>query len=43
MARSDEENGAPTGTVRGMPLGYEPLSEEDIQLVDSWVAQGRLR
>ena len=43
MARSDEENGAPTGAVRGMPLGYEPLSAEDIQLVDSWIAQGRLR
>ena len=43
MARSDEENGAPTAAVRGMPLGYEPLSAEDIQLVDSWIAQGRLR
>ncbi len=43
LARHDEENGAETGPVRGMPLGYEPLSAEDIQLVESWVAQGRPR
>lgn len=43
LARHDEENGADTGSVRGMPLGYEPLELEDIQLVESWVAQGRPR
>jgi mono/diheme cytochrome c family protein len=43
LARHDEENGAETGAVRGMPLGYEPLPAEDIQLVESWVAQGRPR
>lgn len=43
LARREEENGAPTGEVRGMPLGYDPLSPEDIQLVDTWIAQGRPR
>ncbi len=43
LARHDEESGAETGAVRGMPLGYEPLSMEDIQLVETWVAQGRPR
>lgn len=41
LARYDEENGAETGAVRGMPLGYDPLSLEEIQLVETWVAQGR--
>jgi hypothetical protein len=31
------------GAVRGMPLGYDPLPLEEIQLVESWVAQGRPR
>lgn len=31
------------GALRGMPLGYDPLSAEDIQLVESWIAQGRKR
>jgi mono/diheme cytochrome c family protein len=43
LARHDEENGGETGAVRGMPLGYDPLSLEDIQLVETWVAQGRPR
>ena len=43
LARHDEESGAPTGDVRGMPLGYEPLSLDDIQLVETWIAQGRPR
>lgn len=43
LARHDEESGAATGAVRGMPLGYEPLPPEDIQLVESWIAQGRPR
>ena len=41
LARYDEEAGASTGVVRGMPLGYDPVSLEDIQLVDTWIAQGR--
>ncbi len=43
LARHDEVDGAPTGEVRGMPLGYEPLPVEEIQLVDTWIAQGRPR
>jgi mono/diheme cytochrome c family protein len=43
LARHDEVGGASTGEVRGMPLGYDPLSAEEIQLVESWVAQGRPR
>lgn len=43
IARHDEEQGAETGKVRGMPLGYAPLSAEDIQLVETWAAQGRPR
>lgn len=43
LARHDEEAGGETGAVRGMPLGYEPLPPEDIQLVETWVAQGRPR
>lgn len=41
LARHDEEGGAATGAVRGMPLGYPALSAEEIQLVETWVAQGR--
>jgi len=41
LARHDEEAGAPTGPVRGMPLGYAPASLEEIQLVETWIAQGR--
>ena len=43
LARHDEERGAPTSEVRGMPLGYDPLSAEEIQLVDTWISQGRPR
>ena len=43
LARYDEEAGAPTGEVRGMPLGYDPISIEEIQLVDTWISQGRPR
>ncbi len=42
LARHDEVAGE-NGPVRGMPLGYDPLSPEEIQLVESWVAQGRPR
>jgi len=43
LARHAEEAGAETGPVRGMPLGYAPVSLEDIQLVDTWISQGRPR
>ncbi len=43
LARYDEEAGAATGEVRGMPLGYDPVSIEEIQLVDTWISQGRPR
>lgn len=43
LARHEEESGAETGTVRGMPLGYAPIALEDIQLVDTWIAAGRPR
>lgn len=44
VARHDEEEqNLETGKVRGMPLGYNPLSAEDIQLVETWVSQGRPR
>jgi len=41
LARHDELRAAPRDQVRGMPLGLPPLSAEDIQLVESWVAQGK--
>jgi hypothetical protein len=43
VARREEELGAATGEVRGMPLGYDPVSMEDVQLVETWIAQGRPR
>jgi mono/diheme cytochrome c family protein len=43
LARQAEEAGKPNPRVRGMPLGLPSLSPEDIQLVDSWIAQGRPR
>jgi mono/diheme cytochrome c family protein len=41
MARYAEEAGKPSPNVRGMPLGLPPLPLQDIQLVESWIAQGR--
>ncbi|MEI9951551.1 MAG: c-type cytochrome [Pseudomonadota bacterium] len=41
LARHDEQRSAPRDAVRGMPLGLPPLSAEDIQLVETWVAQGK--
>jgi mono/diheme cytochrome c family protein len=41
LARHDELRSAPRDAVRGMPLGLPPLSAVDIQLVESWVAQGK--
>jgi mono/diheme cytochrome c family protein len=43
LNRYAEEGGAATTDVRGMPLGYDPISLEEIQLVDTWIAQGRPR
>jgi cytochrome c2 len=40
VARHEETSGRPSGDVRGMPLGLPALSPEDIQLVETWVAQG---
>ena len=41
LARHDELRSAAGENLRGMPLGLPPLSAEDIQLVESWVAQGK--
>ena len=29
--------------IRGMPLGFEPVTPEELQLVESWIFQGRPR
>jgi mono/diheme cytochrome c family protein len=41
LARRHEVRGEESPEVRGMPLGLPPLSAEQLQLVESWVAQGR--
>lgn len=43
IARQREEAGQVDPQVRGMPLGLPALSAEQVQLVESWVAQGRPR
>ena len=43
LARHDEIGGRPSPDARGMPLGLPPLSPADIQLVDTWIAQGHGR
>jgi hypothetical protein len=44
LARHDEVDDARVDSdVRGMPLGYDPLPLDEIQLVDTWIAQGRPR
>ncbi|HJZ84765.1 MAG TPA: cytochrome c [Polyangia bacterium] len=43
LARQLEQTGRVVPGVRGMPLGLPALSPEDIQLVESWVLQGRPR
>jgi hypothetical protein len=40
-ARQSEEAGQPVAGVRGMPLGLPAVSAEDLQIVETWVAQGR--
>jgi cytochrome c2 len=41
IARQREDVGQVSDDVRGMPLGLPPLTAEQIQLVESWVEQGR--
>lgn len=43
LARRDEERGVVSEHVRGMPLGLPSLTPEQLQLVESWIAQGRPR
>ena len=43
LARQMEEAGHPDAEVRGMPLCYPSLSPEDVQLLESWIDQGRPR
>ncbi|HMR08191.1 MAG TPA: c-type cytochrome [Polyangiaceae bacterium] len=42
-ARHDEQAGKPRPDLRGMPLGMPALPAEDIQVLESWIAQGRPR
>lgn len=42
LARRTEESGNIDPAIRGMPLGLPALSPEDLQLVESWIAQGHL-
>lgn len=41
LARQLEEAGQPVPGLLGMPLGLPAFSPEAIQLVESWIAQGR--
>jgi cytochrome c551/c552 len=43
LARHREELGDVDPALRGMPLGLPSLPMEDIQLVTTWIAQGRRR
>jgi hypothetical protein len=43
LARREEEAGRPRSDVLGMPLGLPSLSAEQLQLVETWVAQGAPR
>lgn len=43
LLRREEEDGKLDPQIRGMPMGYPSLSPEEIQLVETWVAQGRPR
>ncbi len=42
LSRWTEEAGGEDPNIRGMPLGLPALSAEDLQLVESWIAQGHL-
>lgn len=41
LARYREEAGQRDPTIRGMPMGLPSVTMEDIQLVETWIAQGR--
>jgi len=43
LARQAEERGEVNPEVRGMPLGLPSLSSEQVQVLESWIAQGRPR
>ena len=43
LARQQEEVGKTISGIRGMPLGLPALSPQQLQLVESWIAQGRPR
>ena len=43
LARHTEEAGSTVPGIRGMPLGLPPLPLDDIQLVETWISQGRPR
>ncbi|MEZ4369741.1 MAG: cytochrome c [Polyangiaceae bacterium] len=43
LARQAEEAGKPNPEIRGMPLSLPALKPEEIQLVETWIAQGRPR
>jgi hypothetical protein len=44
LARASEERDPnAVGAVRGMPLGLPALPATDIQLIETWIAQGRPR
>ncbi len=41
MARYHELAGEPIEGITGMPLGLPPIALEEIQLLETWIAQGR--
>lgn len=41
LARREEERGRVVPGVLGMPLGLPALDQEELQLLESWIAQGR--
>jgi hypothetical protein len=41
LARQSEEAGQPNPAIRGMPLGLPALGPEEVQLLETWIAQGR--
>lgn len=43
MARYAEVAGKPVPDIEGMPMGLPPMTLEEIQLVETWVSQGRPR
>jgi cytochrome c1 len=43
LARREEEAGRIVPGIRGMPIGLPSISALDLQLVETWIAQGRPR